>query len=246
MIYVNDLPTSITCVPRLFADDTCLVYCDKNQQSLTEIINADLLKISQWFKANKLTVNHAKSNIIIIPPKLNKPPATIGSYLDSTLIPQTLNVNYLGITIDADLKFHNHIFLLEDKISRTIEILSKLRLILPQNTLLKIYYALIHSQLTYGLIIWGCTFPSYLNKLQSLQNKAVKMIGGGSSLDNPTKFFNKFSIPKLNDLFKLEVAKIAHAHFTGNLPPKLSKLFTLTKNISSRVTRATESSCNKL
>ena len=30
LIYVNDLPTSITCVPRLFADDTCLVYCDKN------------------------------------------------------------------------------------------------------------------------------------------------------------------------------------------------------------------------
>ena len=55
------------------------------------------------------------------------------------------------------------------------------------------------------------------------------MIGGGSSLDKPTKFFNKFSILKLNDLFKLEVAKIVHAYFTGNLPPKLSKLFTLTK-----------------
>ena len=244
-IYVNDLPTSITCVPRLFADDTCLVYCDKNQRSLTEIINADLLKIPQWFKANKLTVNPAKSNIIIIPPKLNKPPATIGGYLDSTFIPQTLTVNYLGITIDADLKLHNHILLLERKILRTIRILSKL-LILPKNALLKIYYALIHSQFTYGLIIWGSTFPSYLNKLQSLQSKAVKMIGGGSSLDNPTKFFNKFSILKPNDLFELEVAKIAHAHFTGNLPPKLFKLFTLTKNITSRATRATESSCNEL
>ena len=72
------------------------------------------------------------------------------------------------------------------------------------------------------------------------------MIGGGSSLDNPTKFFNKFSILQLNDLFKLEVAIIVHAHFTGNLPPKLSKLFSLTKNISSRATRATESSCNNL
>ena len=123
---------------------------------------------------------------------------------------------------------------------------SKLRLIFPQNALLKMYYALIHSQLTYGLIIWDSTFPSYLNKLQSLQNKAVKMIGGGSSPDNPTKFFNKFSILKLNDLFKLEVAKIVHAYFTGNLTPKLSKLVTLTKNISSRATRATESSCNNL
>ena len=98
----------------------------------------------------------------------------------------------------------------------------------------------------YGLPIWGSTFPSYINKLKSSQNKAVKTIGGGSSLEIPTKIFNKFSILKLNDLFKMEVAKIVHPHFTNNLPSKLFKFFTLTKNISSRATRATESSRNTL
>ena len=246
MIYVNDLPSFVNCIPRLFTDDTCLIYSEKNQQRLTEIINADLQKISKWLKANKLTVNPSKSNIIIIPSNLNQLPVTIKTYLNNTLISQTSAANYLGITIDTDLKFHNHIVLLEHKISRTIGILSKLRHFLPQSTLLKIYYALIHSQLMYGLPIWGSTFPSYINKLKSLQNKAVKTIGGGSSLESPTKFFNKFSILKLNDLFKMEVAKIVHSHFTNNLPSKLSKFFTLTKNISSRATRATESSRNTL
>ena len=123
------------------------------QQRLTEIINADLQKISEWFKANKLTVNPSKSNIIIIPPKLNQLPITVEIYLNHTLIPQTLATNYLGITIDTDLKFHNHVVLLELKISRTIGILSKLRQFLPQSALLKIYYALIDSQLMYGLPI---------------------------------------------------------------------------------------------
>ena len=81
----------------------------------------------------------------------------------------------------------------------------------------------------YGLPIWGSTFPSYINKLKSLQNKAVKMIRGGSLLKSPTNFFNKYSILKLNDLFRMEVAKIVHAHFTNNLQFKLSKFFTLTK-----------------
>ena len=112
---------------------------------------------------------------------------------------------------------------------RTIGILSKLRHFLPQSALLKIYYALTHNQLMYGLPIWGSAFPSYINKLKSLQNKAVKTIGDGSSLESPTKFFNKFSILKLNDLFKMEVAKIVHSHFTNNLPSKLSKFFTLAK-----------------
>ena len=96
------------------------------QQSLNEIINADLLKIHEWFKVNKLKVNHSKSNIIMISSKLNKLPVTIETYLNSTLIPQTTAVNYLGIIIDSDLKFHDYILLLEHKISRTIGILSKL------------------------------------------------------------------------------------------------------------------------
>ena len=126
LIYVNNLPSSVTCNPRVFADDTCLVYSGKKQKRLPEIINADQQKISEWFKANKLTVNPSKSNIIIIPPKLNQLPVTIKTYLNNTLISQTSVANYLGITIDTDLKFHNHIVLLEHKISRTIGILSKL------------------------------------------------------------------------------------------------------------------------
>ena len=98
-----------------------------------------------------------------------------------------------------------------------------------------------HTVLLFGVLLFLPTSTNF----NPFKNKAVKMIGGGSSLDNPTKFFNKFSTLKLNDLFKLEVAKIVHSHFTGNLPPKISKLFTLTKNIS-RATRATESSCNNL
>ena len=44
----------------------------------------------------------------------------------------------------------------------------------------------------------------------------------------------------------MEVAKIVYSHFTNNLPFKLSKFFTQTKNISLRATRATESSRNTL
>ena len=81
LIYVNNLPSSFNCIPRLFADDACLVCNEKNQQRWTEIINADLQKNSEWFNANKLTVNPSKSSIIIIPPKLNQLPVTIKTYL---------------------------------------------------------------------------------------------------------------------------------------------------------------------
>jgi len=46
-----------------------------------------------------------------------------------------------------------------------------------------LYYALIHPHLLYGLSIWGSNYPSYLKKLNILQNKAIKLISGGSSRD---------------------------------------------------------------
>ena len=159
LIYVNDLPSSFNCIPRLFADNTCLVYSEKNQQRLTEIINADLQKISEWFKANKLIVNSSKSNIIIIPPQLNQLPVTVKIYLNNALIPQTSAANYLGITIDTYLKFHNHIVLLDYKILRTIGILSKLRHFLPQSALLKICP---HTQSIY---VWSTYLGLYFSFL---------------------------------------------------------------------------------
>ena len=74
-----------------------------------EIINADLLKISEWFKANKLTVNPSKSNIIITTFKPNKPSITFEIFLNRTFILQTTIANYLGIITDSNLKFHHHI-----------------------------------------------------------------------------------------------------------------------------------------
>ena len=185
---------------------------------MTEIINPDLQKISEWFKANKLTVNPSKSNIIIIPPKLNHLPVTIKTYLNNTLIPQTSAANYLGITIDTDLKFCNHIVLIEHKVSRTIGILSKLRHFLPQSALLKIYYALIHSQLMYGLPIWGSTFPSYINKLILYINNILTLIKALLSLPNQNKL-----APQVEPLKKL----IFGGPFRSGIPKLCQNIYLL-------------------
>ena len=41
----------------LFADDTNLLYADKNLKSLETIINCELFKVVGWLIANKLSLN---------------------------------------------------------------------------------------------------------------------------------------------------------------------------------------------
>ena len=105
--------------------------------------------------------------------------------------------------------------------------------------MIKLYYALVHLHLLYGLIIWGQTFPSYLTKLSTLQNKAIKLSCGGSYQDHVTPYFKELGILKLPDLCDLETAKFVHLHFLKEISPQLSNMFVKTSKISTGLTRST-------
>ena len=82
-------------------------------------------------------------------------------------------------------------------------------------------------------VVWGSSYKSKLKKLLSLQNKVVKLIGGGLLRDKP--FYYQLGILKLTDLFKLEVGKFVNAHFKNKLPASLSDYFILTSEVSQKI-----------
>ena len=176
-------------------------------------MNTELQNLSIWFDSNKFTVSPSKSNFLIIPPKLKKPFPQTNVFLNNISIPQCINIKYLGLTIDINLNFDLHISNIAYKISRTVGIISKIRQYLPETALLKIYYAQIHSHLLFGLIIWGSTFPTYIKKLITLQNKAVKFIRAAKFDDSFSPYYKRLKIVKLKDFYKLEVGKFIHANF---------------------------------
>ena len=61
IIYTNDLPTCLAlskCI--LFADDTTIYLSSSNINDLYDSLNHDLDIVSDWFKANKLSLNITK------------------------------------------------------------------------------------------------------------------------------------------------------------------------------------------
>ena len=56
----------------LFADDTNLLYTDKDLKSLESVMNIELQKVCNWLNANKLTLNAKKSNSVIFRPSQKK------------------------------------------------------------------------------------------------------------------------------------------------------------------------------
>ena len=71
-VITNLLLTSAKFLFYLFANDTNLLYADKNLKSLEKTVNNELVRVSDWLNANKLTLNAKKSNFVIFRPHQRK------------------------------------------------------------------------------------------------------------------------------------------------------------------------------
>ena len=67
LLYINDLPNSLSkSCPRMYADDTHLTYSSGDTESIQSCLNSDLISISHWLTANKLTLNRSKTEFMLI------------------------------------------------------------------------------------------------------------------------------------------------------------------------------------
>ena len=129
ILYINDFNACVTSMPRLFADDTCLVIKDKHWNNLHEKVTGEISSLNKWMIANKLTLNLSKSNLILIQPKNNSHVAnsyTIPSYFVPDLTAVTMS-SYSGVTFDQSLSFEPHISNMARKLSKAVGILSKIK-----------------------------------------------------------------------------------------------------------------------
>ena len=197
----------------MYADDTTLsttIDSTNENNCSTELINNELSKIHDWLLVNKLSLNVPKTKFMVfcmpqkkvVIPRLKIANAEIDS-VD--------RFNFLGVLLDKHLSWDAHTNALVGKLSRTTDILNKLKMFLPQYILNTIYTSLILCQLNYGILAWGHNN----NRVYKLQKRAVRIISCSK--------FNAHSEPKLNllkveDILKRQQLKFYHKLINRQLP----------------------------
>ena len=86
---------------------------------------------------------------------------------------------------------------------------------------------------------WGSTFKTYLKKLGTLQNKAVKIIGEGRYSDRTTPYYSKFRILKINNLVKFEKALFVFKFKQKSLSIQFNNFMVQVSKIYEKSTRVT-------
>jgi hypothetical protein len=82
---------------------------------------------------------------------------------DQTKLTNVTESKFLGLIIDSTLSWKQHIDYVIKKISIACHVLRNIKYFISLATLKLIYFAHIHSIISYGIIIWGGS--SYVNKV---------------------------------------------------------------------------------
>ena len=126
LIYINDMPTSVSVNIILFADDTNIetIGCTNKE------IKSDLEAINDWLERNKLVLNLEKT----VQMKVKSLSVDTTFYLNSNNIKMKPVCKYLGINLDRKLSFQSHIDYVKEKLSKQCGIVSKLRHYIQQKS----------------------------------------------------------------------------------------------------------------
>ena len=223
LIFVNDLPSSTALDPIMFADDTTLFHSNKNINSLFETVNKELVNITSWFHVNKLSLNANKTKYVLFhkPRKKIYIPLSLPLLeINQCVIKRVQSIKFLGVIVDENLNWKNHIDLVHNKISKSVGILYKASKLLNLSCLKSIYFALIHSYINYANAAWASSPKTELNKILVKQKQAVRIIFHEDRLAHSRPLLKKLNALNVYQVNLYQVASFMY-QMKHNTSPKI-------------------------
>ena len=228
LLYINDLPNCLSnSYPRMYADDTHLTYADSNMNAIQSCLNEDLQNISEWLIANKLTLNMTKTEFMLIGSrqKLSTITDTPILTINGTPINQVSTTKSLGILIDSNLTWGNHIDKLAKKIASGIAAVKRVRPFVPSATLHLIYKALIQPHFDYCNVVWGNCSMKLADKLQKLQNRAARTLTFSNYDTDAAQLFERLNWENLSTQHDIQKAIMVFKSLNNLAPEYLCSKF---------------------
>ena len=232
-IYINDLPYQIS-NPNveldLFADDSSLHTASENIESINENLQISLDEVDDWCKTNKMILHPEKSKSMIITThqKRQLHQYQLKLRINNIDIEQVKKHKLLGIIIDENLTWEDHINHLYKQLSQNLFLLSKLKPYLNTFALKIFFNAHIISRINYSQSVWSQAANSHIKRIDSLYRRAIKMISNEKNVSTTKKILNLNCLP-LQEHFMYNSVLLTFK-IQNNLTPNYLKQFITNSN----------------
>lgn len=215
LIYINDmLRLNFIGQLLLYADDAALLYAVDNPAELQLAMQHDINLLHGWLSKNVMSLNTVKTCYVTFGKA--RTIDDIDITVDGETIKRVNKFKYLGLIIDDDLTFGDHVNHVKRQITPFISLMWRKGKYVPMEKRKQLYFAYVQSHLLYMLPIYG-NCPAYkLNELQTLQNRCVKAVFRLDRYTSTTYLYSSGLLP-VTVLAKVERIVCVHKIFRNQM-----------------------------
>ena len=152
----------------MFADDTQIDTSSNNIDSIANILNEDLINVSDWMKANKLSLNASKTEYMVIGShkRLHQTQSDAPITLANNQIKRIKVTKSLGLVIDETLTWDEQVTLITKKVNKGLNVMRRLRDFFDKKVLTTVYQTLVQPYFDYCSQVCGGLGTTFCNKRQ--------------------------------------------------------------------------------
>ena len=228
-VYVNDLPLHIHEKCELFCDDTTIHTNHTNINQISHSLQIDINTVIEWCKLNHMSLNSQKNKLMLITTRQKR------QYTTSSLPPVFINNNQieqvdhhrvLGIIIDQNLSWSDHVDSLYKTLSRRVYQLNKLKKFINFHARKLFVHAYILSSINYCSTLFDSSSNNTLKPIHRLYKRALKAVLLKSSSLTSTDY-TKLNMLPLKEVLYISKCSLMHKIMSKSTPDYLHSTFTV-------------------
>ncbi len=158
--------------------------------------------------------------------------------IGNVTIPRVLSTKYLGVILDKNLNWEEHIENLNKSLIKTSNSFKIIKnLVHPDNkTILYYAYIYIYSKIQYGIEVYGRANKTVLKKVQT-QNRSLKILHNKNYFTPTIQLHRDLNLLLVRDIYKLGIAKFVYKHQTDTISEIFDNIFIVNNEIHNHNTR---------
>jgi hypothetical protein len=161
----------VSSTSKIFADDTKLFRAIRIIED-HDVLQQDLDNLVEWSNKWQLGFNETKCKSL----HLGSSNQRLNYHMNSQILEDTRNERDLGVYIDEELKFHDHVSKAVAKASRLLGLTRATFTCLDNVTMPRLFTTMVRPHLEYGNVIWHPRFRRDSVEIEKVQRRATKLI----------------------------------------------------------------------
>ena len=238
LLFINDLPLYTNNVfTDLYADDTNLYDIQDSMEQIENNLQTALNNLHIWCKSNGMVLNSTKTKVMLVTTNQKRKRLNNNS-LDLKFNNENLNMisndKILGVFVDNNLTWSDHIKHLTKKIASSTWLLSKIKKFLSQDHRVQFYKSYIQPHIDFCNIVWGSSSEANKLRIFKLQKRACRVILD-FNVDDSSEAMKSLKIMSIYDRLYLRKAKFMFKVYNNVAPTYISENFILRNNVNTNI-----------